>query len=204
MKLPIAILVGAGLLGGCIREVAPDASPAGTTSKPSAAVVNQPKGVNPPTSRPTVGSGKVDSNVAAAGARLDEQVYDHYGAGVAEGDAAIGLADLVANAKDHTGKQVRLTGKIDSVCKAKGCWMILADGPHQVRITFRDYGFFMPKDCEGRTAILDGRFEVKEVPVAEVKHYLEDAGRHDEAAKVTEPRQEFRVVADGVALRKRG
>ena len=80
--------------------------------------------------------------------------------------------------------------------------MILAEGPTKVRIKFRDYGFFMPLDCEGREVILDGGFNVTEVSIAEVKHLLEDAGKPEEAKKVTKPRFELTVMADGVALKK--
>ena len=63
-------------------------------------------------------------------------------------------------------------------------------------------GFFVPTDSEGRTAVLEGTFNVSETSVAALKHLLEDAGKTEEAAKVTEPRIEMKVMADGVALKK--
>ena len=47
-----------------------------------------------------------------------------------------------------------------------------------------------------------GVFDVREVPVAEVRHYLEDAGRPEEAAAVTEPQRGYEIVATGVLVRE--
>ena len=37
---------------------------------------------------------------------------------------------------------------IDEVCQMKGCWMTL-ESDQKVRVTFKDYGFFVPKDAGG-------------------------------------------------------
>ena len=39
------------------------------------------------------------------------------------------------------GKAILVEAKIASVCKKKGCWMMLAAGDQQVRVRFKDYGF---------------------------------------------------------------
>ncbi len=178
MKIQIATLLIAGLLASCVQ-------PTSTTSKPSGAKAATESAGQP-----------------AKTARLDEKLYDHFGDGVAKGLEPITLVAATANAKTHSGKKIRLTGKIQSVCQKKGCWMVLAEGSTKVRVKFRDYGFFMPLDSQGREAILDGTFSLNEVSIAEIKHLLEDAGKHAEAEKVDKPRQEFTVVADGVALKK--
>ncbi len=181
-----AVLVSIAL-AGCVQESspAPGGDPGGTNVKSEA-----------PTSRPS------EKKIAAT-ARLDDKIYDHFGDGVAAEGEAITLATLVEKSKELVGKKVRLTGDVKSVCKKKGCWMVLADGLKEVRIVFRDYGFFMPKDCEGRTAILEGTFDVTETSVADLKHFLEDEGKKEEAAKVTEPKLEMNLTADGVALKKK-
>jgi len=190
MKTIFTVLVAIGLLFGCTQENA-EATASGSSKTAR-------KG---PTSQPTKKKPASSTQVAAAD-RLDAKVYDHFGDGVAKGADAITVASVAAEPKKHAGKKIRLTGKVSAVCKKKGCWMILTDGPTKVRIKFRDYGFFMPLDCEGREAILDGNFDVEEVSVAEIKHLLEDEGKHEEAKKVDKPRHEFTVMADGVALKK--
>jgi starvation-inducible outer membrane lipoprotein len=133
---------------------------------------------------------------------LDTQHYELRGAGVSEG-AAVAIEDVVAAPQAFAGKDLRISGSVVEVCKRKGCWMTLGDRERNVRVTFRDYGFFVPLDCEGREVIAEGRLEEREQSVEEIKHYLEDANRHEEAARVTEPRRTYSFVADGVALKKR-
>jgi len=191
MKYKFSTVLVAIVLTGCVQESSPDSSETaankdGTTTRKSGAT----------TSRPS-------AKKIAATARLDDKIYDHFGDGIAAMGETITLATLVEKSKELVGKKVRLTGDVKSVCKTKGCWMVLADGSMEVRIKFRDYGFFMPKDCEGRTAILEGTFDVSETSVADLKHLLEDEGKTEEAAMVTEPRLEMNVTADGVALKKK-
>ena len=185
----------------CVQDTANSeaANPSGTAAKSEAAKSEAAKSEaakgGATTSRP--------SEKKIAGSRLDEKIYDHFGDGVAAEGETITLATLAEKSKDLTGKKIRLTGDIKTVCKKKGCWMVLSDDKQEVRIQFRDYGFFMPLDSEGRTAVLEGTFDVSETSVADLKHLLEDEGKPEEAAKVTEPKVEMKVMADGVALKKK-
>ena len=128
--------------------------------------------------------------------------WESHGAGLSEGRYRP-VEGVVVKSKRWDGKRVRVEGEVLSVCQKKGCWMELQAGDETVRVTFKDYGFFVPKDCDGSIARVDGVFRVREVPVEEARHYLEDAGQHEEAAKITEPVRSFEIVADGVALRGR-
>ena len=97
----------------------------------------------------------------------------------------------------------KMIGKVDEVCQSKGCWMKinLEDG-EQVMVKFKDYGFFMPKDIAGKEVVLNGMAYVNEVPVDELRHYAEDAGKSaDEIAAITEPKKTFSFEANGVLLK---
>ena len=136
-------------------------------------------------------------------AKLDEKLFDHFGDGIVEG-AAVDVADALKNPDQYTGKTVRLTGTIDSVCQTKGCWMQLGTQSPTVFVKFKDYAFFVPKDAGGRVAIVEGTMTMKQETVEQTKHYLEDAGKADEAAKVTEGRKLWHFLASGVAIKKAG
>jgi hypothetical protein len=118
-----------------------------------------------------------------------KRCYDHFGTGIVEGSAT-SLTDAVKDPAKFTGKTVRLEGKIDRDLPGQG---LLDDhGRRQeppVMVKFKDYGFFMPKDASGRTAIIEGTMAMKQETVEQTKHYLEDAGKTEEAAKVTEGRK---------------
>jgi len=96
----------------------------------------------------------------------------------------------------------KMTAKVAEVCQAKGCWMKLdLDNGEQVMVKFKDYGFFMPKNIAGQEVIINGKAYVNEVPVEELRHYAEDAGKTpEEIAAITESKKTYSFEADGVLL----
>lgn len=130
--------------------------------------------------------------------------WDVYGADIRADQDALGVDELLADPAAHDGQRLLLTGTIDEACPVKGCWMTFTDGEQSLRVKFLDYGFFVPLDSAGRTARMEGTFSIREVPLAEARHYLEDAGRHDEAAALTGPQQGYEFVAHGVQLEQTG
>ena len=54
-----------------------------------------------------------------------------------------------------------------------------ADGS-SIRVTFKDYGFFMPLDCAGKTAIVDGIAKVDVTTIDDLKEYAKDDGKKQE------------------------
>ena len=96
----------------------------------------------------------------------------------------------------------KVTGKVTEVCQEKGCWMrVEKAGGETMLVRFKDYGFFMPKDLVGHTVVLDGEAKMKEVSVAQQKHYAEDAGKSkEEIEKITQPKKEVQFIAKGVLV----
>lgn len=98
----------------------------------------------------------------------------------------------------------KMVAKVDEVCKSKGCWMKLnlEDG-NQVMVKFKDYGFFVPKDIDGKEVVINGKAFVNEVSVEEQRHYAEDAGKTpEEIAAITEVKKTYSFEADGVLLKQ--
>lgn len=124
-----------------------------------------------------------------------------YGGKVPAGEA-VAATTVLHHPELYDGKRVVVEGRIDEVCPIKGCWMVLRDGDKTMRVTFADYAFFVPKDSAGQVARIDGVVARRVVPVDEARHYLEDAGKHDEAAKITAPVEQLTMVASGVELRE--
>jgi len=124
-----------------------------------------------------------------------------YGAGVAADKEAMPFAKLLGEASKLDGKTVVVEGSVAAVCKNKGCWMTLQHEGKEMRVRFKDYAFFVPKDCEGKTARVEGVFAIEMVSVADARHYLEDEGKHEEAKKITEPVESYTFMASGVTLR---
>ncbi len=125
-----------------------------------------------------------------------------YGAPVAAEGETLAVAGALDRAAELNGRSVRLSGFVTAACQSKGCWMALAAGDgREVRVTFRDYGFFVPKDLPGATVIAEGTLEVREVSVEEQRHLAADAGRPKaEIEAIITPKIETALVADGVRV----
>jgi len=115
---------------------------------------------------------------------------------------SVRLPDLQRSPERHDGKAVVVEGTVRRACTRMGCWMELADsdsGPG-VRVTFKDYGFFVPVDSAGAKAKVAGTVKVKELSDAAAKHYQAEGGRvpTDSRGKHIE----VQLVATGVELRR--
>ena len=106
----------------------------------------------------------------------------------------------ILGAKDSMA--VKVTGQVADVCQAKGCWMDVKLNDNSVmKVRFKDYGFFVPKDLKGKTVVMNGMAYNKTISVAEQRHYAQDAGKTEAEIKaITQPQKSITFVADGVLL----
>jgi Domain of unknown function (DUF4920) len=140
---------------------------------------------------------------AAALMTVNAYSQDSFGKKIEETNA-IPAEQLPATIGDKTTLNTKITGTVESVCQVKGCWMkvLTADG-QTMRVSFKDYGFFVPKGIAGKTVVFEGEAKVKTTSVAELRHYAEDAKKPKaEIMKITEPKRELTFVADGVIVKK--
>jgi len=132
--------------------------------------------------------------------------YKSFGKEIIPNDA-IGASSMAAHFKTmQLGDSInyKIKAKVNSVCQAKGCWMRLdLENGEEVMVKFKDYGFFVPKDIEGKEVIINGKAFVNEVTVEELRHYAEDAGKpKEEIAQIKNPKRTYSFEADGVLLLK--
>ena len=96
-----------------------------------------------------------------------------------------------------------LSGEIEKTCVKKGSWMeIKTNDEKTIRVTFKDYGFFVPKEgMEGKRTVMNGYCIRKETSVDELKHFAQDAGESEDfIATIVEPKTEYSFVASGVLI----
>lgn len=111
------------------------------------------------------------------------------------------LADALAKPEAFAGKEILVEALVTKSCSKKGCWMILKDGDSEVRVTFKDYGFFVPKGLTDRRARVQGAVARQTLSVKDARHYLKDEGASkDKIKKVTAPVETVSFVATGVIL----
>lgn len=90
---------------------------------------------------------------------------------------------------------------VAEVCPKKGCWMSVngAKPGEKVRVTFKDYGFFVPTELVGKEVALQGQYVKHVESVEEQKHLLKDAKRPQaEIDAITKPKETLRFIAIGV------
>ncbi len=119
-------------------------------------------------------------------------------------EGAVAADQLLTQLAGKDSMQVKLTGTIAEVCQKKGCWMNMNISANQsMKVRFKDYAFFMPKDAAGKTVFIEGWAYNDTIPVNELQHYAEDAGKtKEEIAKITEPEISISFEANGVIIKK--
>jgi hypothetical protein len=146
---------------------------------------------NLPTNQALQSNLAANAKVASFGAQIDDQ-------------GSIAFDEALEKIKGVDSMPMKITANVTEVCQAKGCWMNVVgdktkDQPFFVK--FKDYGFFMPKDCAGKKVVLDGVAYKEVTSVDELRHYASDKGASkEEIEKITEPKEELKFLASGVLL----
>lgn len=119
-------------------------------------------------------------------------------------EGAVTSAEFLTQFEGKDSLNVKLTANIAEVCSQKGCWMKLDMGNGKtIRVTFKDYEFFVPKDAAGKTAIVQGVAKMDTLDVATLKHYAEDAdASQEEIDAITEPEINYAFEAVGVIIKE--
>jgi len=134
--------------------------------------------------------------------RLSEPVaqtadFETFGALLDESVPMVALEKLAKDGGDFVGRPVRVVARVAEVCQKKGCFFIAREGNSVVRISFKDYGFFVPTDIGGKRVTLVGEVVAREVTPDEAAHYAEDLGT---AGSPVEPGKVYEIVATSVRV----
>jgi hypothetical protein len=127
--------------------------------------------------------------VSSYGARIDDA-------------RAIEATRLISQMEGKDSLNIKIRGKVIDVCQRKGCWMNVDLGAgRQMKVRFKDYGFFVPKNCAGKTVVMQGVAYKEETSVEELRHYAEDAGKSKaDVEKIKQPEKNTSFEATGVLI----
>jgi hypothetical protein len=119
-------------------------------------------------------------------------------------EGALTTVEFLDKFDEIKSTEIKLTAYIKEVCSKKGCWMMLEIGEgNDMRVTFKDYGFFVPMDAAGKLATVQGIPTMDTTDVATLKHYAEDANAtQEEIDAITEPEFNYAFEATGVIIKK--
>lgn len=129
---------------------------------------------------------------------------ERFGEPLRSGDAV--AVEALLEQPDHYASStntVIVEGTVRRACSVKGCWMELAGGMDKAlpgcRVTFKDYGFFVPLDSAGARARAEGVVHAKIVSQGEVRHMEAEGATFGHKLDDGSAR-EVRLVATGVEL----
>ena len=126
-----------------------------------------------------------------------------FGAAMPEAGEPLSLKQAIANINSYgEGEMVKVQGQVTEVCQAKGCWMILVDGDSYARITFEDYGFFVPIETSMQRSVVYGLLSEHTLSGEQAQHYAQDAGAKS-AVEMHGEVKEYSLVARAVQLEKK-
>ena len=133
---------------------------------------------------------------------VTDTIPGNYGATI---DAAgiVSPAEMVSVVEKDGDFEGKIAGDIKEVCTKKVCWLTM-DLPNgeTMRVTFKDYEFFVPTTSQGYPVILEGVAVLTETDVETQRHYAEDGGMSKEdIEKITEPKREITFEATGAMIK---
>ncbi len=106
---------------------------------------------------------------------------------------------VAALAKDPArlaGKRIRIEGTVKDVCQGVGCWIEVADADGASFLARSlDESVLVPKDCKGRTVVVQGKVKLMPMKTAEAEAAKAKAEGH------ACPAPQWVLATEGVELR---
>jgi hypothetical protein len=126
-----------------------------------------------------------------------------YGDGV-KNETSVDVSTVLGELAATDTVVTTMVATVEEVCQKKGCWMTVHSGNaggEEIMVRFKDYGFFVPKDLGGKKVLVEGKAFKSVIPVEDLRHYAEDAGKsEEEILAITEPENSFQFEATGVKV----
>ena len=125
-----------------------------------------------------------------------------FGAGMPLEGEVVSLKRAIASLDSGGDNFIKIEGQVTEVCQAKGCWMILVEGDTYARITFEDYGFFVPIETSMQRSLIYGVLSEHILSGEQAAHFAKDAGSQS-TLELQGKVKEYSIVARSVQLENR-
>ena len=126
---------------------------------------NQTSSPQTPGSQPSAGRGLSPGDREA----VDPDGVVRRGRALSDGET-LSVDDVFQRADQLARRHIKVSGAVDSVCTAEGCWFSLqAEDGRFIRVLSKDHGFFVPSKVRGMLATVEGELEVKTPSKKETK-----------------------------------
>jgi hypothetical protein len=112
----------------------------------------------------------------------------------------VSIEKVLTTPEEYKAKAVVIEGLVEKACTNKGCWMQIVPeaGKPGMRVTFKDYAFFIPLNAAGMKAKAEGVASVKKLSKSEADHLSGEGATLKRNADGTA--NEVSFIASGVEL----
>ncbi|MCH2044073.1 MAG: DUF4920 domain-containing protein [Saprospiraceae bacterium] len=126
---------------------------------------------------------------------------------VAKLEAADGLEDVEIGSGESAikvkGFTTKVEGQVSEICRSAGCWFTFADDNGKELFFNMKEHKGVPTDCKGKTLVVEGTAYQLVTSIEELKAEKKESGAtEEELAAITEPKKEYKFIAEGVYLKK--
>lgn len=131
--------------------------------------------------------------------------YKAYGPVSIDTTQALTLDEMIMQFKANpSDKAYTFKAPLVAVCQSAGCWVnVKPSNGDLIRVRFKDHFLIPPATEAGSMAYFHGTPYLDTISVAMQKHFLEDAKAPQAAIdKITSPKIEWNIEADGVVVKK--
>ncbi|VAX09025.1 hypothetical protein MNBD_GAMMA26-2254 [hydrothermal vent metagenome] len=130
----------------------------------------------------------------------DGNQTDHFGAEITL-SSPISVDNAIEQLAQLANQEILITGKATDICQKKGCWVTLQGTKSDIRVTFINYEFFVPKTVVGKKILAQGKLFAEQMEISEARHFAQDAGKSaEEVNRINRPVIEYRFVATAVKV----
>jgi hypothetical protein len=136
---------------------------------------------------------------------LNTHAEQKFGKG-ADKSKLVSITRVLADPEEFIGKEITVSGKIDKVCKKRGCWMefVANDPSERLRIKVKDGDMVFPVAAKGNIAFATGKISKRELTmkqtVAFFEHIAEEQGTDFNADDIKEPYTLVQLAPTGVTI----
>lgn len=119
-------------------------------------------------------------------------------------EAIKSLNEIMNQPSDYVGKEVTIKGKIEKVCKKRGCWADFVADNKKLRVKVADGEIEIPLYTIGKDAYATGTLHSnklsKEQTIAYLKHMADDAGEEFDPGKVKQGMTLYQLKSNSVKI----
>lgn len=109
----------------------------------------------------------------------------------------VSLAALEAQPQNYLNTPFQVTTRIAKVCQKKGCFFIAQQDDVTIRVSFKDYGFFIPSDSGGKEVTLAGTLIKKTMSADQAAHFRADL---NDSSPSLVPGEVYEIVAHSIRI----